>query len=363
METVAKKSGGDAQVSGNLLLLYAFDIGDEIDLNKIRRKKLVPSYVEDPFPHFKNYHIPLSVKVDDLYEPKNRKDSISCRIHSFGVVSFCYKVPLSGQFETLKVKVIDTVQKYKEVADKDARNLFDSIRLSIKDPHFYNLESDYYAVQIDPIKESSAPENFMNLHSVTITSLLRLETKKLSEYQQKSILKTATGYYGKDFIVIDGEAAFVYDAEYFEAIEFFELANIQRLELQRFDQLLDKKLNAFYGENAYRTPLLAYVPLIADRADKLIIDLARLRVDVSVITERLANSIKLVGDVYYEELYSLLSNKFRLQEWKQSIDVKLNIIGDLYGVFRDRHSNVREEILTIVIIILIAVEAMIAFYH
>ena len=67
--------------------------------------------------------------------------------------------------------------------------------------------------------------------------LLRFETESLSEYQKNEILESAIGYYRGDLIIIDTEAAFIYDDEYEEVLDLFEFANMQQLELQYFDRV------------------------------------------------------------------------------------------------------------------------------
>ena len=67
------------------------------------------------------------------------------------------------------------------------------------------------------------------------------------------------------------------------------------------------------------------------------------------------------GDEYYSKLYSMLVEKMSIKEWRESINRKLAIIHDLYSVYQDRLDMIHEELLTVVIIILIALEATIAF--
>jgi len=205
------------------------------------------------------------------------------------------------------------------------------------------------------------PEEFQENYGGRIASLLRLEIENLSDYQKDEILTSATGYYGQDLVIIDSEAAFIYDDEYFEPMEFFESANIQKLELQYFDKLLDQKLNYFYAQPTHQIPWLAYVPLFGGRVELPVSRLAKMRVDISVITERLEYSIKMTGDAYYIKLYLVLVEKLSLREWRDSITRKLDIIRDLYTVYQDRLDTMHEEILTMVIIILIAIEAFVAF--
>jgi uncharacterized Rmd1/YagE family protein len=87
--------------------------------------------------------------------------------------------------------------------------------------------------------------------------------------------------------------------------------------------------------------------------------LSRLKVDISVITERLENSIKLAGEPYFTELYELLIKKLELREWKASIDRKLNIIRDVQDIYQHQIDSIREDILTVLIIILIFVELIV----
>jgi len=166
MTTVSENPGKEANVSGNLILFYSYDVGEEVDFSQIRKNRLAHASIAEPFRHFKNYHIPLAFKLDDLSDDSEepRTDSIFCKVYNFGVISLCYRVPISGLFENLKVKVIETVKAYEKIAKKDGKMLFDAISPAIMQPSFFLLHSDYYAVQINPQgKEVSAKAVVMSL--------------------------------------------------------------------------------------------------------------------------------------------------------------------------------------------------------
>lgn len=342
--------------SGNILFFYAYDVGDEIDLDRIKRKGLLPVRAVSPSPFFKNYHLPLTF---DLPE---EGDCILSRLHHFGIISLCYKVPyVDASFDELERLVIDAEELYGRRAERDAKKVFDAIKKTVKGKRFYHLKNSYYVLQLDPLREKISPDEFKEEYAGSIARLLRLETKRLSDYQKDDILKSATGYYGQDLIVIDSEASFVYDHEYEETIEFFELALIQQLELQYFDRLLYRHLNEIYAKGAFSIPIKAYIPLIGRALDLPVSRLARLKVDITVITEQLENSIKLVGDAYYSNLYSMLGNRLGLPGWKESVQKKMGIIDDLYTHHQAHLDGFHSEMLEIVIIILIALEAYAAF--
>lgn len=352
--------------TGNILLFYIFDVGDDVDLDLIKNKALLQPCVVPLSSYFKNYHLPLSFRIQDQreelqdYGVKNAS-CISSKIHHFGALSFCYRIPFEDSFEDLKLKVIDIKKTFDEKSEIDAKGIFKKILPSIKKPRFYNLRSSYFAVQMHPIKDTLTPEEFKERYGSKIASLLKLEIYNLSDYQKDEILNSTIGYYGQDLIIIDSEGSFIYDDEYFEPLEFFEYANIQKLELQYFDRLLDHKLNFFYNQEAFKVPFSAYLPLWNRYVDLPVLRLTKLRVDISVITERLENSIKLAGDAYYSKLYSMLTEKLSLKGWRDSLNRKLDIIRDLYTVYQDRLDTIHEEMLTLVIIILITVEACLVF--
>lgn len=350
------------KVSGNILLFYSFDVGDELDLHMVKNRGLVAAYKIPQSAYFKDYHVPLAFRLTEFKDGKalERQDAVLNKLHHFGALSLCYKIPFNASFEALKQKVIEVKKDYDEKSEVDAREVFKSIGPALKKPHFYNLKNDYFAIHVDPLEERISAEEFKEFYGSKIASLLKLETEVLSEYQQDEILSSTTGYYGQDLIIIDSEASFIYDDEFYEPMEFFESANIELLELQYFDRILDKRLNYFYQQEHHKMPLRAYIPLLGKRRELPASRLARLRVDISVVTERLKNSIKMTGDAYYSTLYSMLVDKLSLQYWRTSISKKLDIIGDLYSVHQSHLDSINEELLTVVIIVLIALEIILA---
>ncbi|HBS47812.1 TPA: hypothetical protein DEO28_01710 [Candidatus Dependentiae bacterium] len=346
--------------TGNIFLFYVFDIGDEIVFDVIRKKGLLSLRETPRSPYFKNYHIPLSfdLPVGEIADVKHI--SVISKLYNFGAISLCYQIPFDDSLDDLKGQLVDIYEIYNRKSDEDVKAVFNKIYPAIEKPQFYQMKNSYYIVQVNPSQKNIAPEDFKEQYGSKIASLLRLETQSLSDYQEADILDYTTGYYGKDFMIFDSEASFIYDDEYFETLEFFESANIQLLELQYFDKFLDKSLEAFYLK-PLAIPWQAYIPIVGRKFSTPISKLARMRVDISVIVERLDSSIKMVGDAYYSQVYSMLYEKLSLQSWQESINKKLDIIEDLYTVYQHQLELLHEEILTIVIILLIAVEAVLAF--
>jgi len=346
--------------SGNIFIFHAFDIGDDINLERIKRQQLLIAQSKPLTKHFKNYHIPLSVELPHKHSSAK---SVSAKLHNFGVITLQYKIPFNATLEELRSIINDIDQQYNEQSTTDASMLFNRIKSEIKQARFFHLRTSYVVIQVDQSPETWDVVKLKEEHGSTIASLLRFETETLSEYQKNEILASAFGYYRGDLIIIDTQAAFMYDDEYEEILDFFEFANLQYLELQYFDRVLDKQLNLAYENEIKSPPFKAYLPFIGVMTSDPVGDLGKLQVDISVITERIESSIKITGEAYYSELYTLLSEKLDLQNWKDSIKHKLSIIHNISSVYQHKLEVIREDILSVSIIILIFLELMMGFLN
>jgi hypothetical protein len=347
-----KQDSNNSIFSGNIFIFYAFDIGEDLNLDAIKQSNILRTVPIALPRYFKNYHIPLAVELPDL---KNSK-CVSARIHHFGVIALTYQIPFRGTLEEICKKTTILDGEYKKQSSTDAAAIYNLIKGFTKQSHFFYLRSSYVVLQIDPLPTINVID-LKNKYGGLIASTLVFETTTLAETQKKEILDSSTGYYRGDLIIISTDAAFVYDEEYYEILDLFEFANIHKLELQYFDRLLDQRLNFVYEKRAITPPLSAYLPFIT--ISDPIGDLERLKVDISVIAERLEGSIKLADEPYYTEIYTLLSDKQDLRGWKESIDKKLSIIKEIQEVYYNKIDVIREDLLSVLIIVLIFIEIII----
>ena len=99
MNSNTEVGGPPLRLNGNLLLFFAYDIGEEIDNDIVKSKGLLN--VNDAYlsSYFKNYHVPLSFSMRDdgeevVLPAAQGQSRISSKLYNFGVISFCYRVPL-----------------------------------------------------------------------------------------------------------------------------------------------------------------------------------------------------------------------------------------------------------------------------
>jgi uncharacterized Rmd1/YagE family protein len=359
MQKAQSESSEEHIFSGNIYIFHSFDVGDDIDLNLVQNKQLLTKQPYVGAKYFKNYHTPLAI---DPPHPHATSHCESAILHNFGVITLRYKIPLTESLEKLREDINTIENEYKEQSVEDAAAIFKAIKTAVKQPHFFHIARSYVLIQVNTEEDIDILE-LKDQYAEMIAATLRFETETLSEYKKNQIIKSAFGYYHGDLIVIDTESAFIYDDEYEEVLDLFEFVNIQHLELQYFDRLLDQKLNAVYETEAQKLPWQAYLPIGGTLTSDLVKDLGKLRVDISVITERLESSIKLVGEPYYSELYTALIDKLDVTSWKASIQKKFEIIREMSDVYQSAIRTVRDDVFNVLIVLLIFMEFVVAIMH
>ncbi len=342
--------------SGNIFIFYAYDVGEDINLEKVEKTRAITKVPLSLPKYFKTYHVPLAV---ELPHPHGTSHCISCKIHSFGAISLTYKIPFHDTLENLRINFNEIVNSYQEQSVIDAKSVFMRIRKTIAQPQFFQTSASYVVIQVNPQSDKINLADLQKEYGGFITSTLRFETETLSEFQKNEILDSAIGYFRGNLIVIDIDTSFVYDDDYEEILDLFEFANIQQLELRFFDRLLDNQLNIIYEQEARQLPWRAYLPFLSTLVSDPIEQLGKLKADISVITERLESSVKLAGEPYFLEIYELLVDKLDLKNWRDSIDRKLRIVEDVQTVYQRKIDTNREDLLSVLIIILIFIELVI----
>lgn len=344
----------DLIFSGNILILWAYDIGEDINLEKIEESRDIVKVPLHLPKHFKQYNIPLAIE----HPAPSDEYLTSSKIHSFGAISLTYKIPFSDTLENLRVSCDQLANKYQQQSIKDAEKLYKQIESSITQPKFFQTSATYVIIQVDPQPTALDLAQLQKEYGSTIASTLRFETEILSEFQKNEILDSAIGYFRGSLIVIDVDAAFVYEEDYSDIIDLFEFANIQQLELRFFDRLLDQQINTIYERKETTLSWGAYLPFFGTFFSDPVGQLRKLKADISVITERLESSIKIAGEPYYSEIHHLLAEKLDLKSWHDGIDRKLRIVEDVQTLFQQKIDAAREDLFSTLIIILIFIELM-----
>ncbi|RME00655.1 MAG: hypothetical protein D6812_09390 [Deltaproteobacteria bacterium] len=355
---------------GGVFVLYAVDVGYEIDLRGVEgvftdrsipavfRKKLVPTYFRYHNPPVTIALSPLSVGImGETYQA-----DLQVRIFDFGVMSFLYHLPVAriGLSTMAELStMIWKVPSLREHALSEAQRLISRIEGMIAKPALSDIVEDYFVFQVSRFSEEIGAEELLARERTALAQIIRTETIEMDERILTDMLRSPLSYSSRDLILIDWNAAFIYDSDYTDALNVLEFANIQLLELRFFDALLDRRI-----EEETFDLTLPKTPYFLSRTNpytEAMGEIANLKIEVSIIFERVNNALKLVGDIYLARVHRLAASRLQLHAWQESVAKKLAIFESIYALMNDHLATKRSETLEFIIILLIFVETLVVF--
>jgi hypothetical protein len=352
---------------GYIFALFAFDIGYEISLEKLAN--LFPSAPVQPLSHkkltptFTQYVRPPRVlelgSSPGLFEIQGQ---VRATLFDFGVVSIAFRWPLSGGKGTRVTDLPAISQHLYQLnlvakAKEHAQSLAERIQPAITRPFFSTTAEDYYLYVIEKLATPLEADELLRRYYADLAQALRFETTALSAEQQDDALRQRLSYYQNDLLLIDWNAAIIYDQDYEDAANVLELLNVELLEARYIDSELDKRIqeHAYVAQRRREWPIPLRTPF-----HKKIQELGELRIESALLAERLGNSLKLVGDLYLARVYSTAAERFYLRQWQKIISDKLDTIDDFYELLTDRIHTAQSQTLELAVILLILVELFVA---
>ncbi len=352
---------------GKILVYRVFDIGSEIDLEKVEAlfedKRLKERFKLDR-KHNMSLIIsssPLSVQLGsidiNLQEQKVAAELVA-KVWHFGTVSLCFQIPIiEGTSWSSLVKIaswIDNDQELDIIARSKAREFQNDIKHAIPVPNEWGMNEDYVTYLIQEMDGVTVPLSQLATQA-DIPALILAESKEiLSDAMKKSTTEFTFQYSTDDLVVVDWNSALVVDLSGSMDVPLvIEFALNQLLEMRYYDDLLDQRLNTLYNEVVGRKK-----KLFSNKYSRLAEEAGQIYLEISEIVENVENSFKTVGDFYLATIFRASSKRFRFDDWRKSINEKL---GNLAEVSRLLHSEVNEsrnQTMELTILLLIAVEVI-----
>ncbi len=354
-------------LQGQAVALFAFDIGYEVSLEQVR--KLLSSIPIQPIsrkkktPNYLQYTKPpqvLNLGETDIF--LGRSSQIQATVFDFGAISIAYRWSLSGDSLVDLPELSQDLYScaLEEHAKAQVQTLMQKIQSAILRPELSPLSEDYYVFVLEKIDTPLEAKELLAQHRSTLAQMLHFDTQMLSLEQQEESLNQAVSYYANDLVLVDWNASFIYDQDYIDTLNILELLNVELLEARYIDAQLDQRLKNYEGivQKSPEWPLPLRTPY-----RKAIEDLAELRIESSLLSERIDNSLKLIGDLYLARIYDAASKQFHLQDWETAIARKLDIIDDLYQLLSDRTNHAQSQALELIIIGLILIEIFMTLFY
>ncbi len=250
--------------------------------------------------------------------------------------------------------------RLEKVARAALDDVLDEIVGALDDPH-KPLVEDYFVMDVERFEQPIDGKTLTTDCAPQLAQLLLFEDRTLVVAEQFEALRMAFSYYPDDLVVVQWDAAFVYDqpAGAEAALDILEFANSQLVEFRTYDARLDEELDAIYAlEPGRSTRRFQRGRESSERADRV----RYLLVDILELTDRTSNALKIIGDAYYARFYRAAASRLGLSDWQRQIDAKLRSVSEIYRVFQDQAQYARSEVLEYIVIVLIAVEAVIGIF-
>ncbi|MBX3186008.1 MAG: hypothetical protein KF819_03290 [Labilithrix sp.] len=358
---------------GRILAYRVFDAGNFIALD-VAEKLLAARRVEMRGPLVEGLVIPVRpLEVDlgvcEVTVPglsQTMTANASARIFDFGAVSFLYDIAIEpGTTLSALTPVCDALYDAAELETQGCehrRDLIARLGPSVEHAHDWADGETYTIVFIEKLAASSIEEHRRCLaelaRSEAVAKLLLGETSDapLSAAVRDDVLRNTFSYFADDLAIVDWNSAVVVEPSGSRIVPFvLELATSQLLEFRYYDVLLDRELARVYDYVEKARPSILRSPYGALTRQVL----SRF-MELTEFTERVDNAIKSVGDVYLARVYLAAIKRFRVPEWRESVEAKLGLIARAYELLKGEVEVTRTQILEVIVVLLILIEVITA---
>jgi hypothetical protein len=354
--------------TGAILVLRLYDVAYAIDLAQVEALAAAPvarlrlRRVEPKAISFGIAPVELSLG-EVLLLGGQTQGEVMARVYEFGAVAISLRVPVQGLSWEEYVELVN--ETYKWAGSEDGSQLFaetlarvqGQIAPALTRPSAEHIEEDYLLSVVQRLNREVDADSFGD--EIDLVPLLSGE-RRVSQAERAELLRHRFSYYPNDLVVLTWDRAFVLEPSGdMDVADVLEVANAQLLELRYYDELLDAELPHMYDrvESARKR----FRGLGRRRYAVLARQLYTLVAEVTEITERIDNALKVTEDVYLARIYGSALELFRTRTWGAAVDHKLAIIRDTYSALYDDAATARAELLELTIVLLIVFEVILAF--
>ncbi len=356
---------GDIRVAtGNIFFFYAYDVGFDISLSAAAALCETAGFAGlaglRPAPAYLQYRPkPLIVPAGTLEIPcgdSPARMEATVKIFDFGALSVTLRLPADGfaweEYAAAAFRLAGETG-LENAARRAALHVFERIRPAVTKPGVVDLVEEYSLWHVGSFAPHLTGAEALARLPQDIARLLTLERGTFSDAALAGILSNPIRYFENDLLFAEWDAAFAYDPKFQDTVEILEFLNVQMLELRYFDRVLHAALDEMSEELRKERTLFS---ILHDPYEKPLRKLSEIKMDVSMIRERITNALKLVGNVYLARVYDEARRKAGTEKWEGTIRDQLKALEDIYTILNNRAAAARAETLEMIIILLIALE-------
>ncbi len=343
----------------NSIWLYRlYDIAEEVNLDKVEAmlaqnkptSRMRLARIKAKSMQFKNPPVLVELQGGEVKLPQGTfPTAINAKIYDLGVISIALRILLTPetsleQTKELGVYLANTTE-LEQVFTEQLTLIRKSLAPALIKETPVNFTEDFTIYYFRDWQTAWDP-----------VPLLLAEPGPLSNQVREETLRNSFSYSPNDLTIITWDSALVYDQTGSTDIpDLLEFALCQLLELRYYDNLLTEEMEKMYdsievAETRFRR--LTSYRLIMNQLMELV-------VDISEITERIHNSLKVTEDIFYARVYGAALSIFRTKEWMDNIQGKITVVQRSYSMLSEEIVTRRSMWLEVAIILLFVLEIVI----
>jgi hypothetical protein len=349
---------------GSLLFLRLIEVADTIDLTRAAEKLGEARRVRLRRPVSETLvtaALPLEIDLGPYRLPAalgEAQASARARVYAFGVVSVVVETALAPG--TPLAELATPVFVASELAELDdharlvAKDLVSRFGDALTRPVETGVVEGYSMVVLrevdgDPLRDRDALARIL---------LAEPKGKPLAAALCDEVLAHPHRWFADDLVVLHYEAALVVEPGATEDLAtILELALTQLLEFRAYDAEIDRELDRVYAHLAragHRGWWLFGTSTFASARDTM----QRL-VELAELADSADNATKFASDLYLANLYLDALERFRVADWRGSVQRKLALFTRAYELLKDESDVRRSALLELTMVLLVLIEVVV----
>lgn len=285
------------------------------------------------------------------------------RLFDHGAASVVLRVPLQSGM-TLEQLVVLADELYDSAAvEKLAAELVEGIRrqvsVALEGSHLWGQSESYTIVFAEQIAGNPTGQEVLEQADLARLLLGEVNVRALSARQKRDVTQAQFSYSEDDLVVVDWNAAFVYEPSgSMDVPDILEVCNAQLLELRYYDDVLDGHIRSTY--DALKGPRRRWPAIISSPYRTLLHRLQVTLLEMDEFTERVDNSLKIIGDFYLAKVYEAAVGRLRIPSWQAAVTRKQQMLGNVYQLLKGEVDTARSLALEFFVVGLIGLELLLA---
>lgn len=352
----------------SLHLYQLYDVCYSIDLDKARETLATPSARVRPVvtrgASIDIAQLPLELSLGTVEVPLGsvaHNGVLYARIYDLGIIAFRLVILFREEMGWEDaIALLSETQPYplvvSEAFDHGLELLRKTLAPAMNRPNEVVRPEDYTIFVVERMAEGAPAAQLARNPWALRAALGERRTLAPSMWS----LATTLSYYEDDLILLTWASALVIENDpnaRDDATLLLEFANAQLLSFRTYDAEVEQALQRI-------TPRLGRLTRISwpfyRRTDRFLSEVHTLIADITEHSGRVENALKVTEDVYWNRVYTAALASLRVESWRLGIAETLDVIRQTAALLHDEEQVARSTLLEILVIVLIAVELVVA---